>query len=305
MELRHFRYLVAVAEEQSFLKAGRRLRVAQSALSRQIQDLEREVGVKLFRRVPRGVRLTAAGEVFLREARSTLGNAERAVAGARNAQESVDRVLHFGHGALGSRASLILLLLSEFRCEFPASEVEIHHLDEIGQRAAVLEHDIDLAATWLAEPIEDSFGCLPLVDCSCPGVLIPADHRLASQDHIHLGDLADLTMLHPSSDSWPEMYRATMRGLANRGLEVTRGRPFPQDYRTATLDIATGRFWALANETYAAAFCSLTPAIVYRTFVEPPLPCLLALIWHQHSPSRWVQPVVELARKHSRVSLVA
>src|SRR2546423_15621748 len=71
MELRHFRYFVAVAEEHSFAHAARRLRVAQPALSKQIRDLETELGVTLFERLPRGVRLTPAGGAFLADARGT------------------------------------------------------------------------------------------------------------------------------------------------------------------------------------------------------------------------------------------
>src|SRR5207302_1148991 len=83
MELRHLRYFVAVAEEGSFLRAAGRLRVAQPALSKQIRDLEREVGVKLFERLPRGARVTRAGEPFLSNARSALESATRAVSTCR------------------------------------------------------------------------------------------------------------------------------------------------------------------------------------------------------------------------------
>src|ERR1700746_2506606 len=72
MELRHLRYFVAVGEEQHYGRASRRLRVAQPALSRQIQDLEEELGFKLFERLPRGVKLSAAGELFLQDARRIL-----------------------------------------------------------------------------------------------------------------------------------------------------------------------------------------------------------------------------------------
>ena len=63
MQLRHLRYFVAVGEEQHYGRAAQRLRVAQPALSGQIQDLEQEVGFKLFERLPRGVRLGAAGKL--------------------------------------------------------------------------------------------------------------------------------------------------------------------------------------------------------------------------------------------------
>src|ERR1700732_2297398 len=72
MELRHLRYFVAVGEEQHYGRAASRLRVAQPALSRQIQDVEAEVGCKLFDRLPRGVKLSAAGKLFLQDARRIL-----------------------------------------------------------------------------------------------------------------------------------------------------------------------------------------------------------------------------------------
>src|SRR5256885_14043867 len=98
MELRHLRYFVAVAEERSFVNAARRVRVAQPALSKQIHDLEGELGVALFHRLPRGVRLTRAGETFLVHARRTLDSAERAVASARGAAEGGGSDLAFAHG---------------------------------------------------------------------------------------------------------------------------------------------------------------------------------------------------------------
>src|SRR2546422_11724411 len=72
MELRHLRYFVAIGEEQHCGRAASRLRVAQPAISRQIQDLEAEVGFKLFERLPRGVKLSAAGKLFLEDARRVL-----------------------------------------------------------------------------------------------------------------------------------------------------------------------------------------------------------------------------------------
>ncbi len=71
MELRHLRYFVGVAEEQHFGRAAARLHVAQPALSRQIQDLEGEMGFLLFDRLPRGVRLSAAGKLFLSDVKWT------------------------------------------------------------------------------------------------------------------------------------------------------------------------------------------------------------------------------------------
>src|SRR6202048_1122698 len=78
MELRHLRYFVAVGEEQHFGRAAEHLHVAQPALSRQIQDLEREIGFLLFDRLPRGVRLSAAGKLFLTDAQRILQDVDEA-----------------------------------------------------------------------------------------------------------------------------------------------------------------------------------------------------------------------------------
>ena len=79
MELRHLRYFVAVGEALSFTRAAARLRLAQPALSRQIQDLEDEIGVDLLKRSPRGVTLTAEGKLFLEKTRHLLKLADESV----------------------------------------------------------------------------------------------------------------------------------------------------------------------------------------------------------------------------------
>src|ERR1700757_3424909 len=92
MELRHLRYFVTVGEDQHYGRASRRLGVAQPALSRQIQDLEKEIGFKLFDRMPRGVRLNAAGELFLEDARRILQEVGEATARVARAQSGTLRV---------------------------------------------------------------------------------------------------------------------------------------------------------------------------------------------------------------------
>src|SRR5579872_2947278 len=105
MELRHLRYFIAVADQGGFGRAAQSLRVAQPALSRQIHALETEVGTKLFERLPRGVKLTPAGEVFLEEARSIVTSASRAMDRALHAASGESAVLRLAHGELYVYAS--------------------------------------------------------------------------------------------------------------------------------------------------------------------------------------------------------
>ena len=130
MELRHLRYFVAVAEEHSFVRAARRLRVAQPALSKQIHDLETELGVTLFDRLPRGVRLTAGGQAFLAEARSTLEAAGRAVTVARSAAKNGACDLEFAHGELAVYTPIIEDLLAAFRESHPEAQVRVSSMSD-------------------------------------------------------------------------------------------------------------------------------------------------------------------------------
>ncbi len=97
MELRHLRYFLAVGEALNFTKAAAQLRVAQPALSRQVQDLEEEIGVDLLKRSPRGVTLTAEGKLFLEEVRELL----------KRADESVEKVRALARGEYGELRSVM------------------------------------------------------------------------------------------------------------------------------------------------------------------------------------------------------
>src|SRR6266700_2192602 len=96
MELRHLRYFVAVGEDQHYGRAAQRLRVAQPALSRQIQDLEEEIGFKLFDRLPRGVKISAAGKSFLVDARRILHEVNEAAARAKRVASGQSGTLRVG-----------------------------------------------------------------------------------------------------------------------------------------------------------------------------------------------------------------
>src|SRR5947209_15002461 len=97
MELRHLRYFLAVGEALNFTKAAAQLRVAQPALSRQVQDLEEEIGVDLMKRSPRGVTLTAEGKLFLDEVRELLKRADESVEKVRALARGEYGELHVGY----------------------------------------------------------------------------------------------------------------------------------------------------------------------------------------------------------------
>src|SRR3982751_2734698 len=97
MELRHLRYFIAVADEENVSRAALKLRVSQPGVSRQIRDLEEEIGFQLFERSAKSLRLTAAGKIFLTEARGVLQRAEEAIKKARAVAEGAGGELHVGY----------------------------------------------------------------------------------------------------------------------------------------------------------------------------------------------------------------
>src|SRR5271155_603636 len=97
MELRHFRYFVAVAEQENVSRAALKLHISQPGISRQIRDLEAEIGFQLFERSAKSLKLTQAGKIFLGEARAVLQRADEAVKAARAAASKISGELHVGY----------------------------------------------------------------------------------------------------------------------------------------------------------------------------------------------------------------
>lgn len=296
MELRHLRYFVAVTEERSFAQAARRLRVAQPALSKQVHDLERELGVQLFRRLPRGVRLTRAGEAFLPQARSTLEAAERAVASARKSAQDGASDLQFAHGELAVYAAMIEGLLAAFRSAHPETQVLVSSKSDQEAYGALRERQIDVASVFIAEWPVPGFCAHRIVDCTTTGVLLPAHHPLAAKPAVRLEELQAFPWLHSAPQRWPGFFRTIQDALRDRGLVPQRHRQRPKEAPSANLQIAAGEAWALASEAVAAPYRTTPTAIVYRPFVEAPIPCWIALVWRRQAPPV-VGQLVDVARR--------
>ena len=218
MELRHLRYFVAVAEEGNLtLAAKKRLHTAQPSLSRQIRDLEYEVGVQLMSRSVRGIELTAAGRVFLDHARLALAQVETAGEAARRAAEP-------------TKPSFALGFLTGQEMDWLPGAMRILH-DELPnmQVTVASQYSPDLAQALMAGRLDVAFMrpeagtaglAYKLVTREPLVVVLPGDHRLASREAIHPRDVAGETFITVSSTA-PALRAVIDNYLKRSGLGVS------------------------------------------------------------------------------------
>jgi LysR family hca operon transcriptional activator len=196
MELRHLRYFIAVAEEGSFTNAAeRRLHTAQPSLSRQIRELESEVGVRLFERKARGIALTVAGQVFLNHARLVLLQVDAAAEAARRAERPAKPVFVVGF-LIGQEVAWLPDTLRLVREEAPDIEVTIVSQSSPELAAGLMRGAVDVAFMRREQSTPglafESLAHEPLV------VLVPASHRLARSKAIRPQELEREIYISPA-----------------------------------------------------------------------------------------------------------
>ena len=154
MELRHLRYFVGVAETENVSRAALKLHISQPAVSRQIRDLEDEIGLPLLKRVGKSVRLTDAGRVFLNEARAILKDTNEAVLKARVVGGKRETELNVGDFPLVA-ARIMPRLLRNYQKAMPSVHVKLHDWPVEKEIAAVREGQLQLAI--IIPPLRGNF----------------------------------------------------------------------------------------------------------------------------------------------------
>ncbi len=211
MELRHLRYFATVGDLLNFTKAAQKLRVAQPALSRQIRDLEAELGVQLFDRTQRAVKLTEAGNAFLSEAKSVLTRADEAVKMARGVARGERGEIHVGY-APSLTVELLPAALHSFHNVAPGVHVKLHDLssDEMMRGVRDGKLHLSLVARPEAETLRD-LKYEPLQDYPIC-VALPPKHRLARAKAVRLEQIVNEPFVVYSRAEYPE-YHAMLKDL--------------------------------------------------------------------------------------------
>ena len=219
MELRHLRYFVAVAEEGSVtVAAEKRLHTAQPSLSRQMRDLELEIGVELMVRGPRGIELTKAGRVFLDHARIALLQVEAATEAARWAAEPTKTAFTVGF-LTGMEMDWLPALMAVLQEELASTEITLVSQQSPELAAGLMRGRIDLA---FLRPEADTPGLIyrvlrhePLI------VVLPASHPLAKEGSIRPQALADETVIGVPVSNSPALRAVTDRYSRDVGVDLT------------------------------------------------------------------------------------
>src|SRR5256712_12267078 len=196
MELRHLRYFVAVAEEGSLtVAAARRLHTAQPSLSRQIRDLEDEVGAQLLIRGARGIELTAAGRVFLDHARLALAQVDAAGEAARRAAQPAKPSFALGF-LTGHEIDWLPEAIRLLRDELPNVEITISSQYSPDLAGALVRGKLDVA--FLRPETQTTNLVFKLLTKEPLVVVLPSDHRLASHEAINPQDISGETFITAS-----------------------------------------------------------------------------------------------------------
>lgn len=268
MEIRHLRYLVAVAEADSLTAAAERLHLAQPALSRQIHDLEREVKGDLFLRERRGTRLTVAGEAVVRTARYVLAEIESAIDRARQTEQGLVGKCVIGAGRLtiwnGSLASLIECV----REDYPGIELVVDERAPRAQWQALSEGRVDVvldsvpASEWSHVVAEQHSS--DVMD----SIAVAREHPLARLDSVSLGDLQPYTWVRPAPSIGDEPTRLLQAALLARGFIPASTRLAANDDALRML-VRAGIGWSALPHSSRESLPAAMVAIPISDFAVP------------------------------------
>ena len=269
MELRHLRYFVAVAEEENVSRAALKLHVSQPGLSRQIRDLEDEIGFQLLERSAKSVRLTAAGKVFLAEAREVLLHADAAVNKARAVAHGGSGEIHVGY-APSLTVQILPPMLRAFQGEFPHVRVTLHDLSSEEMLTQLGTKKLQVALT--VRPPAKMLRGLSFVEIAryAMVVAVAPSHPLAKLKAITLQQVAPEPLIGLNRKDYPEYHVETKKLFAAVGRKPN----FAEEHEGGTgiiTAVEAGRGIALVPSSLACIVGTRVKLIPLKP-VLPPIP---------------------------------
>ena len=293
MELRHLRYFVAVAEALSFTKAAEELRLAQPSLTRQVRNLEDEIGVKLFDRSKRRVTLTEAGRLFLFDSKRVLAICAESVAAVQQVNRGESSDLNIGYVA-NIHYELLPATLGAFRKLRPGVALNLFDMTSAEQFLALDSRKIDLGFVGLPPALS---GHALLSECVARDtmlVAIPVGHPLAKNPKLKLADLAPQFFIGRSTKTYPgarEWLTETCQeaGFTPRILQEADSEPILMQFVADGLGVAL-----LPEQTTGLPH----EGVVFRPLV-PPLLRESSIAWRADNPSKPLKDYIQIVKELS------
>ena len=300
MELRHLRYFVAVAEELHFSRAAERLHISPPSLTQQIQNLEQELGARLFVRTKRDVKLTDAGARFLEEARVTLRQAERAELVARRAGRGEMGRVEIGFNLSAACSGLLTTAVSSYRQTHPLVELSMRRVVTARQLEQLTEGRLDIG--FLRPPTRYPTGISAVVIARQSVVVaLPNDHKLVAADAIAPAALAEETFIARTIEAAIGPYW-DMDALSQQGRFVPRiGERAPDVFTIVTM-VAAGLGIAIVPQSTA---CIQIPGVTYRPLTRQASRDELAAAFRRDERTPAVKAFIQHLRKWSSQSPLA
>jgi DNA-binding transcriptional LysR family regulator len=291
MELRHLRYFVAVAEEENVSRAALRLHVSQPGISRQIRDLEDEIGFQLLERSAKSVRLTAAGKVFLGEARDVLLRADAAVKKARDIASGGIGEINVGY-APSLTVRILPPTLRAFQDRYPNVRVALHDLSTEEMLAQLRDGKLQLAL--LVRPTRAMLRGLKFKELACYPMCVAAapTHPLAKAKFLSLEKAAREPLVAYSREDYPE-YHEDLAAI----FAAVKTRPrIAEEHDGVTSLIAAveaGRGIALVPNCLS---CMVGPRLTLIPLKPAVMDIVVGAAWKPEIRPRAVEDFIALAR---------
>lgn len=217
MELRHLRYFLSIAENKGFVKASACLRVAQPALSRQIHDLERELGVRLFERSKRGVTLTFPGACFLEDVQRLFTLLEEAQARALRAQNGYSGALSIGLVESFAWNEIITQALQNFQHQCPGVALNIALISSPEQLAAIRDERLSAGFLFDRNPEDETLQGIEVLTTRAV-LAVPSNSPYVTKPPKRLADLADEDFVFIQRAGNPLYYDRVIHACHSAGL---------------------------------------------------------------------------------------
>ncbi len=294
MELRHLRYFIAVAEALSFTKAADKLRLAQPSLTRQVRNLEDEIGVQLFDRSNNRVVLTEPGRRFLFDSKKVLAMCAESVAAVQAMELGESLHLNIGYVA-NIHHGLLPATLGAFRKLCPRVALNLFDMGSSAQFEALSAHKIDLGFVGLGPSLSDRDLLSECVAHDAMLVFLPARHPLAKKAKIKLAELASQFFVGMSPKMYPGKREWLIETCENAGFAARILQEVDSEI-AAIKFVADGLGIALLPEQITAL---PHEGVVFRP-LTPPLRRESTIAWRADNPSKPLQDYIQIVKDISR-----